>query len=306
MKCRFRFLLFTLVFILASTQVHPVFAKAPSTAKIAFTSTRDGNSEIYVMNPNGSKQINLTRHPSRDLAPAWSPTGEHIAFNSNRGGTRDIYIMDADGKNVRKVFRRLAYREYPVWSPDGKKLVYTNASNWSIYVGTIADQQEERITSTNFLGGWPAWSPDGPEVAFISTEGPWAYNLKVVNLETRKERLLMPNEEIGKFVDPDWSPDGTRIAFHWSKKGIYVMDRNGKGLRRLVSNASRPTWSPLGNELVYGKKQQLFKFNLSSRRSKQLTHGAINFGADWFDPQVLPVQPHTVLLTTKWATIKQR
>ena len=306
MQYRFCFLFSILVLVLGETQVCPVFARAPSTAKIVFTSMRDGNSEIYIMNPDGSKPVNLTRHPSRDLAPAWSPTGEHIVFNSHRDGTRDIYIMDADGKNVRKVFRRLAYREYPVWSPDGKKLVYTNASNWSIYVGTIANQQEERITSTNFLGGWPAWSPDGPEVAFISTEGPWAYSLKVVNLETRKERLLMPNEEIGKFFDPDWSPDGTRIVFHWSKKGIYVMDRNGKGLRRLVSNASRPTWSPLGNELVYGKKQQLFKFNLSSRRSKQLTHGAINFGADWFDPQVLPVHPQASLLTTTWATLKQR
>ena len=306
MQYRFRFLFWSLAFILSSAQVSTVFARAPVTAKIVFASTRDGNSEIYIMNPDGSKQVNLTRHPSRDLAPAWSPTGEHIAFNSDRDGIRDIYIMDANGKNVRKVFRRLAYREYPVWSPDGKKLAYTNASNWSIYVGTIADQQEERITSTNFLGGWPAWAPDGSEVAFISTEGPWAYSLKVVNLETRKERLLMPNEEIGKFFDPDWSPDGTRIVFHWSKKGIYVMDRNGKGLRHLVSNASRPTWSPLGDELIYGKKQQLFKFNLSSRRSKQLTHGAINFGADWFDPQVLPVHPQASLLTTTWATLKQR
>lgn len=306
MQYRFRFLLCALTFILSGVQVSTLFARAPATAKIVFASTRDGNSEIYIMNPDGSKPVNLTRHPSRDLAPAWSPTGEHIVFNSHRDGTRDIYIMDANGKNVRKVFRRLAYREFPVWSPDGKKLVYTNAADWSIYVGTINSQQEERITSANFLGGWPAWAPDGPEVAFISTEGPWAYSLKVVNLETRKERLLMPNEEIGKFFDPDWSPDGTRIVFHWSKKGIYVMDGNGKGLRRLVSNASRPTWSPLGDELVYGKKQQLFKFNLSSRRSKQLTHGAINFGADWFDPQVLPVHPQASLLTTMWATLKQR
>ena len=213
--------------------------------------------------------------------------------------------MAANGKNVRTVFRRLAYREYPVWSPDGKKLAYTNASNWSIYVGTIDGGHEARITSTNFLGGWPAWAPDGSEVAFISTEGPWAYSLKVVNLETRKERILMPKEDIGKFFDPDWSPDGTRIAFAWSKKGIYVIDKNGRNLKRLVSSASRPTWSPLGDELVYGKKQ-LFTFNLSSRRSKQLTHGAINFGADWFDPQTLPVHPQASLLTTKWATLKQR
>lgn len=306
MQYRFCFLFCLLALILGETQVSPVFAQAPATAKIVFASTRDGNSEIYIMNPDGSKPVNLTRHPSRDLAPAWSPTGKHIAFNSDRDGTRDVYIMDANGKNVRKVFRRLAYREFPVWSPDGKKLVYTNAADWGIYVGTINSQQEERITSANFLGGWPVWSPDSSEVAFISTEGPWAYSLKIVNLETRKEKILMPKEEIGKFFDPDWSPDGTRIAFHWSEKGIYVIDKNGRGLKRLIPSASRPSWSPLGNELVYGKKRQLFKYNLSSRRSKQLTHGAINFGADWFDPQALPVQPQTSLLTTKWATLKQR
>ena len=306
MQYRFRFLLSVLVFILSGAQVSTVFAKAPSTAKIAFASTRDGNSEIYIMNPDGSKQENLTRHPSRDLAPAWSPTGEHIAFNSDRGGTRDIYIMDANGKNVRKVFRRLAYREYPVWSPDGKKLAYLHTSNWSIYVGTIDGQQEERITSTDFLGGWPAWSPDGSEVAFIFTVGPGDYRLKVVNLETRQEKVLMPNRELGTFLDPDWAPDATRIAFYWAKKGIYVIDRNGRNLKRLVSNASRPAWSPRGDELIYGKGQQLFKINLSNRRSKQLTRGAINFGADWFDPQILPVHPRTSLLTTKWATIKEK
>ena len=306
MQYRFCFLLCALAFLLSGTQVSSVFGRSPATAKIVFASTRDGNSEIYIMNSDGSKQENLTRHPSRDLAPAWSPTGEHIAFNSDRDGTRDVYIMDANGKNVRKVFRRLAYREYPVWSPDGKKLVYTNAADWSIYVGIIEGGHEERITSTNFLGGSPAWSPDGSEVAFISTEGPWAYSLKVVNLETRKERILMPKEEIGKFRDPDWSPDGTRIAFYWSGKGLYVIDRNGREVKRLVSSGSRPTWSPLADELVYGKKQQLFKYNLSSRRSQKLTHGAINFGADWFDPRTLPVHPQSSLLTTKWSTLKQR
>lgn len=306
MQYRFRFLLWGLAFILSGAQVSTVFARAPSTAKIVFASTRDGNSEIYIMNPDGSKQENLTRHPSRDLAPAWSPTGEHIVFNSHRDGTRDIYIMDANGKNVRKVFRRLAYREYPVWSPDGKKLVYTRVSDWSIYVGTRDGGREERITSANFLGGWPAWSPDGSEVAFVFPVGPGDYRLKVVNLETREERVLMPNREQGTFLDPDWSPDGTRIVFHWYKEGTYVIDRHGRGLKRLIPNASRPTWSPLADELVYGRKQQLFKYNLSSRRSKQLTHGAINFGADWFDPQLLPVQPQAVLLTTTWAALKQR
>ena len=70
MQYRFRFLFWGLAFILSGAQISTVFARAPVTAKIVFASTRDGNSEIYIMNPDGSKPVNLTRHPSRDLAPA--------------------------------------------------------------------------------------------------------------------------------------------------------------------------------------------------------------------------------------------
>ena len=54
----------------------PVLAKAPETAKIVFRSGRDGNFEIYIMNPDGTDQKNLTQHRAQDLAPVWSPAGE--------------------------------------------------------------------------------------------------------------------------------------------------------------------------------------------------------------------------------------
>ena len=304
MKRRFCFFLHLLI-LLGSTAIFPVLARAAATSKIAFTSTRDGDSEIYVMNPDGSQQMNLTRHPSRDLAPAWSPTGEHIAFNSDRDGIRDIYLMDADGKNVRKVFRSLAYREYPTWSPDGQRIAYLHAEDWGIYVGTINGGREERVASANFLGGSPAWSPDGSEIVFVAT-GPPGYLLKVVNIQTQKVRVLVPNNEARILRDPAWSPDGTRIAFQWHKKGVYIINKNGRGMKRLIQSASRPAWSPLGDELIYGKDKQLFKFNFRNRRSNQLTHGAINFGADWSELKFLSVQPQPLSLTTTWGTIKQR
>ena len=307
MKRPFCFVLCVLTLIMLEiTLVYTVFA-SPGTEKIAFTSTRDGNSEIYIMNPDGSQQQNLTWHSARDLAPAWSPTGQHIAFNSNRDGIRDIYVMAANGRNVRKVFRSSAYREYPAWSPDGKKLAYTRPhSNWGIYVGTIDGEQEERVASANFLGGDPAWSPDGSEIVFVATDLPTGKLLKAVNLQTRKVKVLLPNDEPKTVWDPAWSPDGALIAFHWYKKGIYTIRKSGRGLKLLVRNASRPAWSPSGDELIYGKDNQLFKFDLSNRRAKQLTHGTINFGADWSEVKPLPVEPQPSQLTTRWAIIKQR
>jgi len=73
---------------------------------IAFTSVRDGNGEIYVMNADGSLQINLTTNPeevfdilslAEDFSPSWSPDGKMIAFVSGRNGDLEIYIMNADG-----------------------------------------------------------------------------------------------------------------------------------------------------------------------------------------------------------------
>ena len=77
-----------------------VLATAPETAKVVFTSKRDGNSEIYIMNPDGSDQTNLTQHRANDHAPVWSPTGEQILFVSDRDGVADLYLMDAEATHT--------------------------------------------------------------------------------------------------------------------------------------------------------------------------------------------------------------
>ena len=93
-------LIFSLILlILMCGSVCQVFAEAPTTPKILFTSTRDGNHEVYMMNPDGSEQVNLTQHPARDLGAVWSPTGEQILFFSDRPGKRvwDLYLMNLMG-----------------------------------------------------------------------------------------------------------------------------------------------------------------------------------------------------------------
>ena len=303
MKFRFCFFFCVVILILGAAQVCFVSAKAPKTAKIAFGSKRDGNTEIYIMNPNGSQRVNLTWHAAEDFGPDWSPTGEYIAFNSDRDGIRDIYLMDADGTNVRKVFQSSAHRRCPAWSPDGKRIAYLNVGDWSIYITTIDGEQVERIVSSGFLGGCPSWSPDGSEIAFVSAPEQARRLLKAINLQTRKERVLVPNQVPRTLWGPPaWSPDGTRIAFYWSLKGIYVVNSNGKKLKRLISRAIDPLWSPDGDEFIYRRNGQLFKLNLDNRKSIKLMHG---FDADWFDPQFLSVQPQTFLLTTMWATLKK-
>ena len=68
--------------------------------RVAFSSDRDGDWEIYVMNADGSGQINLTNEPSSDRLPSCSPDGARIAFTSARDGNSEIYLMNADGSGV--------------------------------------------------------------------------------------------------------------------------------------------------------------------------------------------------------------
>ena len=98
MREKHLFILCALSVVMFCASICPVLAKAPDTPKIAFASSRDGNREIYLMNPDGSEQVNITNHRANDISPVWSPTGEHILFASDREqkawGTWDLYLMD--------------------------------------------------------------------------------------------------------------------------------------------------------------------------------------------------------------------
>src|SRR5262245_45114915 len=111
---------------------------APSAGKIAFTSARDGNYEIYVMNADGAGQTNLTNNAAAaDKDPAWSPDGGKIAFVSDRNGRVDIFVMNADGTGVMPLTNDAAIDTSPSWSSDGAKIAFSSnraGGNIDIYV----------------------------------------------------------------------------------------------------------------------------------------------------------------------------
>lgn len=84
---------------------------------IVFTSGRDGNQEIYVMNADGSNQINLTNHPANDWNPSWSPDGTQIVFTSDRDGNTEIYVMNVDGSDVQRLTENTASDDHAQWRP---------------------------------------------------------------------------------------------------------------------------------------------------------------------------------------------
>ncbi len=88
-----------------------------SSCPIVFTSNRDGDSDIYVMDADGGNLQQLTDDPARDWDPAWSPGCTRIVFPSDRDGDNEIYAMDADGGNVQQLTDDPGLDWLPAWSP---------------------------------------------------------------------------------------------------------------------------------------------------------------------------------------------
>ena len=334
MRYNHLFVLCAVSVVMLYASVCSVFAKAPDTAKIVFTSSGISNKrDIFIMDTNGHNKINLTEHPADDIRPTWSPTGEHILFVSDREGMHDLYLMEPDGSNVRRVFEKKSHRVAPIWSPDGKRIAYVhNGLQLTINIATNDGNGVEVLTVVDdHLYVNLAWSPDGTKIAFDNIVR--LHRTHIVNLQTQTVDPLLPELQF-VMLNVEWSPDGKQLAFagvkciknqacrikNFDDMKVYIVNRDGTGVEQVVAKgdfgADDPVWSPRGNALLYQQKvkeanrdfgqTQIFRLILGREKPKQLTAIDRHFYADWFDPAyALPVSPQPQLLTTTWGKLKK-
>ncbi len=242
-------------------------ARSPDGSKVAFSSNRDGNGEIYVMRADGSRPANLTLHEAWDADPCWSPDGLRIAFTSDRHGeresgppgsgvyNRDIFIMNADGTGVQQVTFDPVNAYDPAWSPDGLSIAFTSDRDVpngpaAIHVVDLASGVDRRLYGGDHYAWDPSWSPDGAWIAF-GQQSDRTSHVWVMAADGSGARQLTFAE--AWVYTPTWSPDGTRIAFERDDRDddvgsdIYVVPVEGGAEEPITDHPgedSDPNWTP--------------------------------------------------------------
>ena len=220
-------------------------AWSPDSSKIAFTcaddltasgTTYDGmdsqpaytwaasESEICVMNADGTNRVRLTHNSVPDFAPAWSPDGSRIAFSSRSPSSfMNIYVMNADGTAPVRLPEIPSghHNVNPRWSPNGSKIAFSSGdpgnSYTHIYVmnadGTAPVRLPEILPHHHDLEH--RWSPDGSKIAFHTDsyiETGYHYTVAFRNADGTNPILM--TQVSGWSFGLTWSPDGSKIAFY--------------------------------------------------------------------------------------------
>lgn len=148
---------------------------SPAGNWIACTSTRDDNSELYLVQSDGKETRRLTNDPALDVHPSFSPDGQRIAFATNRWGDLEIAIYDLQTSLITRLTESRGLDDYPVWSPDGSQIAWTSRrdGNLEIYVMQADGSNPRNVTQNETSDNFPAWTPQG-EITFSSFQnGAW-------------------------------------------------------------------------------------------------------------------------------------
>ena len=178
-------------------------------SRIAFSSSRTGNPEIWLADASGGNLHKLTEFKGPNVGPTFNPrTGAQIAWVSGRTGLPQIYTMDIDGSNVQRITDG-GYAVSPSWSPNGQLLAFSwnrkygpgDPGGVDIHVIDIASKNYIQLTHEAGSNDYPCWAPDNRHIVFERTIGHHSQIWSMLADGTEQHQLT----HAGDNFMPNWS-----------------------------------------------------------------------------------------------------
>jgi Tol biopolymer transport system component len=203
----------------------------------------------------------ITDEAGQEVSPSLSPDGRTVIYSSRAAGNWDVYLLRVGGKNPVNLTKDSAFDDtQPAFSSDGERIAFrSERAGGGIFIMGATGESVRRLTDFCYL---PAWSPDGKEIA-CSTVSPnrpdvreiLSSQIYAVDVESGSRRLV--SRGVLDAVQPNWSPDGRRIAFWGVREGardIFTVSRDGEDVVPVTEDEGldwNPVWSPDGKYLYF-------------------------------------------------------
>ncbi|RLE06508.1 MAG: Tol-Pal system beta propeller repeat protein TolB [Candidatus Aminicenantes bacterium] len=222
-------------------------AWAPDRKKIAYTSFKEGQAILYILDLEQGK-LTTVQNEGTNFAPAFSPDGKKLAFCSTlEEGNSEIYVAQSNGTKIRRLTFNKAIDTAPTWSPTSREIAFTSDRSGTPQI-YIMDAEGTNIRHVSFGGNYhdaPAWAPTGERLAYVSRVN-LIFDLYILNLRTNQ--IIKLTESNARNESPAWSPDGRHLVFSSNRKGtiqIFSIDYDGTNLRQLTFQGENklPDWS---------------------------------------------------------------
>ncbi len=260
----------------------------PFLSKIAFVSDRTGNSELWMMDWDGSNQTQLTKHGALALAPSWSPDGRQLVFTSYLRSTPALYLLTPSEGYLKELWGEGGVNSSAAFSPDGSRIAFASSvdGNVDIWVIPAKGGKAQRITTARAIDTQPSWAPNGRQIVFTSARSgsPQIYLMDADGTNVR--RLSFG----GDFHDEaSFSADGSRVICTTRIHGRFQLATIEvlSGKRRVISGPGsneNPTFSPDASMIAFESNRsgstQIYVTDAEGT-PHQLTHEGNNHSPAW-------------------------
>ena len=203
------------------------FSVSPDGTMVTYVSDHEGYGQVYIASMDGTdvQQVthSQTNGPGIPDFPDWSPDGAAIAYVSGVGDGqfRNIFVFDLATGEISQVTNEKLSALHPQFSPDGASIVYWVVSVDGLGVRSVPVTGGKSTLlvgggKNDFQASFPKFSPDGSALA-VGCSGPRLGGICIADADGTNLRELVSGQEIAflgtPVFAPEWSPDGTRIAY---------------------------------------------------------------------------------------------